>query len=114
MGFAPKHILLTYNADVSDESILRFAVTGFDSTDSSDYQYIDPNKVVELPELSILSDKFKLMVEMIGDTGIPIVLHEIGLMFSGDGQRRLNWESSSSSSESSVSSYSSSSSSSSS
>lgn len=111
LGFVPKHVLLTYNGDVTDDSIVRFAISGFDSIDSSDYQYIGPNKIEELDELSILSTKIKLMIEMIGDSGVPVTIHEVAMMFSGDKQLVLNDISSSSSSSSSMDSSSSSSSS---
>lgn len=107
LGFVPKHILLTYNGSIPDDAVVRFAVTGFDSIDSDDYQYIDPNKIEELSSLSILSNKIKLMVEMIGNSQVPLILHEIAFMFSGDQQLMLNDWSSSSSSESSFSSSSS-------
>jgi len=101
LGFVPKHILLTYNGDVDADAVVRFAVSGFDTTDANDYQYIDPNKVEELSELSLLSTKIKLMIEMIGSSSIPITIHEFAFMFSGDSQLVLNDMSSSSSSSSS-------------
>lgn len=103
LGFVPKHILLTYNGDIDADSVVRFAVSGFDSVDANDYQYIDPNKIEELSELSMLSNKIKLMIEMIGNTTTPIVIHEVALMFSGSQQLMVNDQSSSSSSESSSS-----------
>jgi len=109
LGFVPKHVLLTYNGDVSANSIVRFAVSGFDTTNINEYQYIDPNKVETLSDLSILSDKIKVMIEMIGDSGVTLTIHEFALMFSGNGQLRLNDISSSTSSSSSYSSSSSSS-----
>ena len=105
LGFVPKHILLTYNGDIDEDSIIRFYVAGFDSIDPNDYQLIDPNKIEELSDLSLLSNKIKLMIEMIGNTTTPIVIHEVALMFSGDGQLMVNDFSSSSSSISSSSSY---------
>ena len=109
LGFVPKHVLLTYNGDISSDAVVRFAVSGFNSTDSNDYQYIDPNKIEELSDLSLLSNKIKVMIEMIGESGVTLTIHEFALMFSGDEQLRLN-DISSSSSESSDSSESSSSS----
>ncbi len=96
VGFVPKHVLLTYNADVTPNSIIRFAVSGFDTVDSSEYQYIDPNKIEELSDLSLLSDKIKLMVEIIGSSTIPVKIHEIAFMFSGDNNYTINDMSSSS------------------
>jgi hypothetical protein len=107
LGFTPKHVLLTYNGDISSDSIVRFAISGFDSTNTSDYQYIDPNKIEELSDLSLLSSKIKVMIEMIGDSSTLLTIHEFALMFSGNEQLRLN-DISSSSSESSLSSLSSS------
>jgi len=104
LGFVPKHILLTYNGDITSDAIVRFAVSGSDTILNSDYQYIDPNKIEELSELSLLSTKIKLMIEMIGSSSIPITIHEVALMFSGDQQLVLNDMSSSSLSESSSSS----------
>ena len=101
LGFIPKHILLTYNGEVPVNSVLRFAVSGFDSVNSSDYQYIDPNKIEELSELSTLSNQIKVMIEMTSDKTIPIVINEFALMFSGDNQLMLNEESSSQSSSTS-------------
>ena len=103
LGFVPKHVLLTYNGDIPDDSIVRFAISGFDSVDATDYQYIDPNKIEELSGLSVLSDKIKVFIEMIGNSGVPTVIHEFALMFSGDDQLYLNNVSTSSSSSSSSS-----------
>ncbi len=114
LGFVPKNILLTYNGNVSDDSIVRFAITGEETTDIGKYQYIESNKINALDDISIVSNKFKLMIEMIGNSGIPIVLHEFALMIGGNAVERLNkldFQFSSSSESSSSSSYSSSSSS---
>ncbi len=101
LGFAPKHVLLTYNGEISTDSIVRFAISGLDSVNSSDYQYIDPNKIEELSELSTLSNQIKVMIEMISDKTVPVVIEEFALIFSGDKQLMLNEESSSESSSSS-------------
>lgn len=90
LGFVPKHVLLTYNGTVSQDSIVRFAITGFDSIDPNDYQYIDPNKIEELSQISVLSDKIKVMIEMTGETGVPVTIDEFALMFSGDQQIHPN------------------------
>lgn len=100
LDFVPKHILLTYNAEIPEDSILRFAVTGFDTVDLNEYQYIEPNKIENLSSLSLLSKKFKAMVEMFGHSGVPIKVNEFALMFSGSANELLNDLSSSSSSSS--------------
>jgi hypothetical protein len=104
LGFVPKHILLAYNGSIPTDAYLRFAVSGFDSVNTNDYQYILPNKIEELSELSMLSTQFKLMIEMVGSSSTPITIHEVALMFSGDQQLVINDMSSSSSSSSSNSS----------
>lgn len=90
IGFRAEHVLLTYNADMSDDAVLRFAISGEDTIDPSKYQYIDPNKIQELTGISIFSDKIKLMMELAGDSGIPLKVHEIALVFGGDLYDRVN------------------------
>jgi len=84
IGFTPKHILLTYNAEESDSSIINFAVSSDDSTDLNTYQYISPNKIEELKDISLLSENIKIMIEMIGTSEIPVKIHEFATLFSGD------------------------------
>lgn len=90
IGFRAEHILLTYNAEMSSDAVLRFAIAGEETTDISKYQYIDPNRVQELQYLPLYSDKIKLMMELAGDSGIPIQVHEIALVVSGDKHTRVN------------------------
>lgn len=106
VGFTPKTVVLTYNADVVDDTIIRFAISGVDSADTSYYQYIEPNKIVELDSISYLSDSIKVMLEMTGTSQSQAVVHEFALMFGGESAFRLNKayaESSSSTSSSSTS-----------
>ena len=115
VGFTPKHAVLTYNADQPDDSIIRFAISGDDTTDISKYQYLKPNSIVRLDSVSYLSDDVKIMVEIIGSSGDETAVHEFAVMLGGDNATRINKEtlvssSSSSSSSSSLSSNSSSSS----
>jgi len=90
LGFNPKHILLTYNGSVPDNSIVRFAVTGEDTIDIGEYQYIEPNKIEELSGLSVLSENFKLMIEMLGSKEDPVIVHEFAFMVSGDETTKIN------------------------
>jgi hypothetical protein len=113
LDFKPKHVVLTYNADETDNSVIRFAVAGEDTIDLSRYQYIDPYKIEELTDISLSSKNIKIMLEIVGSSEANVAVHEFALMFSGEDVSRVNkiaMESSSSSSSSS-SSYSSSSSS---
>jgi len=114
LGFVPKHIVLTYNATVSDDAILKFAVAGEETTDNSQYQYITPNQLVELRNISRISDGIKVLIEMTGDSSIPITVHEYALIVGGSTATKINevyYQSSSSSSSSESSSSSSNSSS---
>jgi len=90
LGFFPKSIVLTSESDVPENSILRFAVSSLDSTSSDDYQFIDQNKVVDLDQLAVTGSRIKIMIEMSGNSGTPVVVHEFATMFSGDGQKSLN------------------------
>jgi len=112
LGFKPEHVLLTYNADVTVDTIVRFAISGDDSIDPLDYQYIEANKIEQLTDLSIYSDQIKVLMELAGDFNTEVAIHELSLMFSGDAVKRVNKEAmeTSSSSYSSESSNSSSSS----
>jgi hypothetical protein len=100
VGFTPKTVVLTYNADVAPDAIIRFAISGIDTADTSYYQYIEPNKIVELDSLSYLSENIKVMLEITGTSETQVTVHEFALMFSGDDAYRVNkaYEESSSSS----------------
>jgi len=97
IGFQPEHILLTYNAQETDDTIIRFAVSGVDSVDLSNYQYIEPNKIESL-SLTYNSDQLKIMAEIIGSSETQVVLNEFAVTFSGDIACRVNEDEFSSSS----------------
>jgi len=106
VGFTPKSVVLTYNADTNDDAIIRFAISGADTNDTSYYQYIEPNKIVTLDSLTYLSDNIKVLMEMVGTSESQVVVHEFALMFSGEDAFRVNklyMQSSSSTSSSSTS-----------
>ena len=112
LGFKPETILLTYNADLSKDSIVRFAVSGDDTINPLDYQRIEPNKIETLTELSIFADKIKILMELSGEFSSEIAVHEFAVIVGGNEATRINKHEleSSSSTESSTSSSSSSSS----
>lgn len=99
LGFNPESIFLTYNATTTDDSILKFFIAGKDTIDELDYQEIPPNTLTKLDGISQYSEKIKLMVQLAGDSSVPIELHEIGFMFSGNKNIKLNKIEESSSSE---------------
>lgn len=107
LGFSPESIYLTYNAETSEDSILKFFVSGKDSIDDLDYQEITPNTLNKLDQIGEYSNKIKLMVQLSGDSSIPIELHELSFMFSGNKNVKLNKIEDSSSSEDETSSSSS-------
>jgi len=100
IGFVPKHIVLTYNGTIPDDAMVQFAVSGFDSVDPNDYQVVEANKVVKLDELSVLSDKLKVMLSLFGSggVGVTVSVSEFALLVSGDSQVYINADESSSSS----------------
>lgn len=90
LGFYPKSVVTTTEADIPDGAVLRIGVTSLDSTDLEDYQFVEADSLTELDRLSVTGTKFKLVLEMSGDSGETVVVHEIGAMFSGEGQVKLN------------------------
>jgi hypothetical protein len=104
LGYRPKHVVLTYNAEETDDSIIRFAISGDDSAIISKYQYIEPNKIQYLNEISRTAKNIKVMIEMVGTSETEIKVHEFALMFSGDDATRVNKEAMASSPSSSSSS----------
>ena len=104
LGYRPKHVVLTYNADETDDSIIRFAISGDDSVIASKYQYIEPNKIQYLNGISITSKNIKVMIEIVGTSDTKAQVHEFALMFSGNDAIRVNKEAMVSSSSSSSSS----------
>lgn len=91
LGFTPKHVLLTYNgSNITDEAIIRFAVSGDDTIDPTRYQYIEPNKFETLNEISYGATSLKVMLEIVGNSLIPVSVDEFALMFSGNGNYLAN------------------------
>lgn len=106
VGFSPKHILLTYRAtNVTDDTIIRFAVGSEDTADLAQFQYINPDKIETLNEVSYAGNGLKLMLELVGTSAAQVYVDEFAFMIGGDGVRNLNeLSTSSSSSESNLSS----------
>jgi hypothetical protein len=91
VGFIPKQILLTYNAtNVTDDTILNFAISGTDTTDSAYYKAIDPNKIVDLYDLGFDSGQVKIMLTLGGVSGTTVSVDEFAFMLSGDEETRIN------------------------
>lgn len=106
LGFAPKNIMLTYNATENLDSIIKFAITSQDTVEENKYQFISPNKIEELVNLSPNASGIKFMIEIAGNSGLPVEIHEVSLAIGADQVSRINMpiiESSSSSSFSSSS-----------
>jgi len=90
LGFKPETILLTFNADLSDDTIVRFSVAGDDSIDPLDYQRIEPNKIETLSDISVFADKVKILMELAGEFTTDIAVHEFAFMVGGDEATRIN------------------------
>jgi len=90
LGFKPETILLTYNADLSDDTIVRFSVSGDDSIDPLDYQRIEPNKIETLSEISIFAENVKILMELAGEFTADIAVHEFAFIVGGDDVERIN------------------------
>ena len=89
-GFYPKSVVITAETDVPENSILRFAVTSLDSVDPDDYQFVELDKLTQLDQLSVTGTHVRFMIEMSGNSGESVVVHEFAAMFSGYGQAHLN------------------------
>lgn len=85
LGFKPKHIMLIYNGQISEDVLIRFAITGQNTTDNAEYYDIEPNKILDISEFPI-SDKIKLMLSGVGNRTIPFVIDEFSFILSGDKQ----------------------------
>jgi len=90
LGFRPKHVLLTYNGEIPQDGLVRFAIAGTDTTDPLDYQIVAPNTIEELDGISELSDGFKVMIGGVGSTEVPFTIDEVSVVVSGDGQTKIN------------------------
>jgi hypothetical protein len=90
LGFKPETILLTFNADLSDDTIVRFSVAGDDSIDPLDYQRIEPNKIETLTDISVFADKVKILMELAGEFTTDIAVHEFAFIVGGNDVERIN------------------------
>lgn len=85
LGFKPKHMLLTYNGQITEEVMVRFAIAGSDTIDKNKYHIIEPDKIEDISNL-VISNKLKLMLSGIGNRTIPFVIDEFSFIISGDDQ----------------------------
>lgn len=90
LGFSPKNLMLTYNATENLDSIIRFAVTSQDTVAENKYQFISPNKIEELVNLSPNASGIKFMIEIIGNSGLPVEIHEVSLAIGADQVSQIN------------------------
>lgn len=90
LSFSPKNILLTYNADDTENNLITFAVSCQDSIDSSKYKTINPNKIEDLSSINLSSKGIKIMATLVGNSKIPVKLHEFSFMVGGDTVDKIN------------------------
>lgn len=90
LGFNAKYILLTSETTIPEGSIIRYGVTNLDSVNLDYYQFFDVNKITKLNKLPVTGEKLKVYIEMSGNSGDPIIVHEFAIMFSGDEQIPTN------------------------
>jgi len=81
---------LTYNADLSEDTIVRFSVSGDDSIDPLDYQRIEPNKIETLNEISIFSENVKILMELAGEFTADVTVHDFAFIIGGNSVERIN------------------------
>jgi hypothetical protein len=84
LSFLPKHIILTYNGTIPPDTIIQFAVSTGDSTNSKDYKIISANTVTNLEEIA-RQNTIKIAVSAVGNTEVPFVIDEFAFAVGGDG-----------------------------
>ncbi len=90
IGFSPQNVVLTSNPRADENTIIRYALTGLDTTDTQYYQYIPVNKITKLTEWPFASKKLKILIEFIGNTEMKPRVDEFALIFSGeDGSKQF-------------------------
>lgn len=90
LGFKPETILLTYNANLTNDSVVKFFVCGDDSIDIDDYQEITPNTIESLTKISKYADKIKIMMQLSGSFDTDITISEFAVNIGGDLATRVN------------------------
>jgi|SaaInlV_100m_DNA_2_1039680.scaffolds.fasta_scaffold10937_2 hypothetical protein len=90
LTFAPETILLTYNADLNNDTVVKFSVSRKDTTNSLDYESITPNKIETLSQTQASSNKLKLLIELSGEFTADVSVHEFSLTIGGRSVDRLN------------------------
>jgi len=86
LGFKPKNIILTYNGNIPDSTIIQFAVSGKDSTDTNDFHIVNPNTIEDISKNPDLNDKIKIMISGVGNKNVPFIIDEFSVILSGDKQ----------------------------
>ena len=89
LGFSPRHILVTSESDVPSGANIRYGVTNIDSTKEEMYQFFEPNTITELTQLPVTGQKIKILIEMSGSYGDPVVVHEFAVMFSDQNEKQV-------------------------
>ena len=90
LDFNTQYILITAETDIPEGAIIRFGVTNLESTKVENYQFVELNRITKLNELSVTGKKFKLLIELSGNSSEEVIVHEFATMFSGSGQKTLN------------------------
>ena len=90
LGLKPKNIILTYNGTIPESTIIQFAISGKDSTDSKDFYVVKPNTIEDISKNPDLNDKIKIMVSGVGNKNVPFIIDEFSLMLSGNDQKVIS------------------------
>ena len=90
IGFSPTTILLTYNATKDNDSLIKFAISAKDTVDTNFYQYINPNQIEDIINLSSMASTIKLMIEFYGTSGLPLEINNVGVVFGGEQEKNIS------------------------
>lgn len=89
LGFVPSHILLTYNGTIPANTIVNFAISTEDSTETKDYTIIKPNTVVDLKDFAT-NNFLKVSLSAIGNTEVPFIIDEFAIATGSEGFQTIS------------------------
>lgn len=90
IGFSPQRALIVAQTDIPEGAMIRFGVANLDTLDLTKYQFFNLNEITKLNRLPVTGRKIKIYIEMSGNSGEQIVVHEFAIMFSGELQSSVN------------------------
>ncbi len=82
LGFTPHYFLFTSEEDVPPGAMIRYGLANIESNNIDKYHFFEKDKIIKLQETPISGNKVKILIEMLGTKGDPVIVHEFAVMFS--------------------------------